>query len=570
MAQGRYGLQAGDIPKAGETITEVDNITMTFGAEGDVDFLEATANTDIQGYTAFTHGNGINPSPNKGSVPTTGTFYVFEPAKKGELEIAVFHHTNNKPLYILEDGIVMDAFNGIVVETDYRGVYTFSVKAGSRYIAYCSGSKMGFYGFNYTVAEDTPDDPPINPDDPHTGIEDPVVDPSAAGNIYDTTTLSAFDANRPLGFGQQVKGNGGLNPVTVTTSDQLRTALTGDTPTTVYVEGVITLDRMITVGSNKSIYGLPGATLENPNQDRNAGILNITGKEVIVRNLTFIGPGAYDIDGNDNITLNGATNVWIDHCDVQDGMDGNLDIVNASDNICISWTRFRYLKDPRAGGSGGSNDHRNCNLIGNSDTKTADSGKLKCTFVSCWWDEGCKERCPRVRYGKVHVANSLYTSNDFNYCIGYGAFSNIYVEACNFYSQKAQKNYVKGYNNNYSYNLTVTGCLGGADTKKRLGNQNFFTPSEHYMMDIYDVNEVFQAVSDAETGAGATLDLAKEESAATHIHTYHIDTDKNAPFSVSRGSTATNLFNLQGQRITQTCQGIIIKNGRKYIESAKQ
>ena len=560
QAQGRYCVQAGDKPEAGSQITTVDNITMTFGATGDADFQEAIPSEEINGYTAFTHGNGINPSPNKGSVPTTGTFYVFEPAKDGAIEMAVFHHKNNKPLYILEDGIVMDHFNGIVVNGDYKGTYTFDVKAGKRYIAYCSGSKMGFFGFNYSVngENDDPDDPTEDPDDPQEDPDDPVINPAIIGDIYDTNTLSPYDANRPLGFGEKVKGSEGKNPVTVTMLDELTHALEGDTPTTIYISGNITLNKMINVGSYKSIFGLPGASLTNMNQDKNAGILNITGNQVIVRNLTFLGPGAYDIDGNDDITLNGATNVWIDHCDIQDGMDGNMDIVNGADNICISWTRFRYLIPPRAGGSGGSNDHRNCNLVGNSDTNRYDPGKLNCTFVSCWWDEGCKERCPRVRFGQVHVVNSLYTSNDFNYCVGYGANSNIYVENCNFYSEKAKKNYIKSYNNGYSYNITVTGCMGGADVRKRSGTNDYFEPSGHYTLEAYDVEQVFNALTDTDSGAGPTLDLIPIEGSATIInHNPLIKTDES-------------IYNLQGQRIKRPFQGIYVKNGRKYIVSANQ
>lgn len=120
--------------------------------------------------------------------------------------------------------------------------------------------------------------------------------------------------------------------------------------------------------------GLSGAVISNRHRDTTAGVSLLMGSDnIIIRNLTILGPGAYDIDANssDNISLIGATNVWVDHCDIQDGIDGNMDITNGSDNVCVSWTRFRYLIEPSAHGSGGNDDHRNSNLIGGSNN-TAD------------------------------------------------------------------------------------------------------------------------------------------------------------------------------------------------------
>jgi hypothetical protein len=69
-------------------------------------------------------------------------------------------------------------------------------------------------------------------------------------------------------------------------------------------------------------------------------------KNVIVRNLTFIGPGAFDCGGNDGICIDEGTNFWIDHCDFQDGIDGTFDIKGAADNITVSWCKFSYNKAP--------------------------------------------------------------------------------------------------------------------------------------------------------------------------------------------------------------------------------
>ena len=321
-------------------------------------------------------------------------------------------------------------------------------------------------------------------------------------------TLSPYDMNRPVGFGQEITGGNGHNPVTVKTAQELKDALDGTNPTTVYVEGQITLHNTIRVGSNKTVIGRKGAVISNTERNDSAGIFLLEGSNnIIIRNLTLKGPGAYDIDANhaDNISLVGAVNVWVDHCDVQDGIDGNMDIVDGSDNICVSWTRFRYLIEPMQGGTGGNDNHRNSNLIGGSNKNIdLDGGHLNCTFINCWWGEGCAERCPRVRFGKVHVVNCLYNGNDFTYCVGYGVYSNIYVEKCAFTTESAQDNYLCDYHGDADFNVQVTGCLGVADTLLHLGDNPQFVPTYPYVS--YDAAKVESVLTDARTGAGPTLE----------------------------------------------------------------
>lgn len=322
---------------------------------------------------------------------------------------------------------------------------------------------------------------------------------------------SSYDSLKPLGFGEMTNGGNNKSITVVTTAAQLKDAVSGTNQATVYVQGNISLDSMLSVGSNKSIIGLQGATISNLNRNEKAGIFLLNGsRNVIIRNLTLKGPGAYDIDANysDNICLAGAKNVWVDHCDIQDGIDGNLDIVEGSDSICVSWTRFHYLIEPMAGGSGGSDDHRNCNLIGNSNnTADIDEGHLNCTFICCWWGEGCSERCPRVRFGKVHVVNCLYDGNDFKYCIGYGVYSNIFVEKCAFISEKAKQNALKDYRNSKDFNIKVVDCLGLDDVELSQGSNRQFVPAYDYK--TFDAEKVDSILRRGDYGAGATLKISR-------------------------------------------------------------
>lgn len=342
--------------------------------------------------------------------------------------------------------------------------------------------------------------------------------------------LSLYDQNMPFGWGSvetAITGSSDENPIIVTTLEELKAALDKNSKTvrkTIYIKGVITVSGQFAIKDqeNKTIYGLPGSAIVNTTHSGNkaeSGILQLTRcKNMILRNLTFKGAGAYDIDGNDNLTLYECSHLWIDHCDFQDGVDGNLDCSNGSDFITVTWCRFHYLIDPWSGGSGGSNDHRFTNLWGSSDTAKKDPGHLNTTFANCWWDEGCKERMPRIRFGKVHILNCLYSSSVANYCVGAGYQSNAYVENCAFTSKNAMATPWKIYatKSGYTdYNITLTGNLGAADTQERSGNNDYFTPSSLYNYQAYEASLVESVVSNGINGAGATLSIAEKEKFTT-------------------------------------------------------
>jgi pectate lyase len=184
------------------------------------------------------------------------------------------------------------------------------------------------------------------------------------------------------------------------------------------------------VVTNKTIIGLKGARLINNVQTASgSGILYFKSgsKNVILRNITFEGPGAYDVDGNDNFCHEG-TYIWVDHCTFQDGMDGNFDQKHNCDNVTVSWCRFQYLKPPKAGGSGGADDHRFCGLVGSSSSDAPADGKFSITWKNCWWDEGCVERMSRARNADMHYLNCYWNSSVAHYYLGLETCPNVYVE----------------------------------------------------------------------------------------------------------------------------------------------
>lgn len=344
------------------------------------------------------------------------------------------------------------------------------------------------------------------------------------------TPLSTYDLNRPFGWGTQpgfeVTGGAGGTEVVVTTEAEFEAAITTkdpvtkerDVPMIIYVKGEIEFKSMHTWHvKNKTILGLPGSRIYSKDRTKkNSGIMKFSSgsgadsENIILRNLTIQGAGAYDTDGDDALLFQGVKRIWVDHCTIGDGVDSSFDCNHESDYVCVTWCHFIYRIPPLAGGSGGADDHRFCNTWGASDKATESIGHLNTTFANCWWDEGCMERCPRVRFGKVHVVNCYYTNTGNHYSIGYGYQSNIYAEKCWFANGVViDKDYTDAKHGYPDYNYQLVGCQQGgssvADKKQDVGGANYFDPDDYYTYEGFDVNLVPSVVGNENTGAGANL-----------------------------------------------------------------
>lgn len=339
--------------------------------------------------------------------------------------------------------------------------------------------------------------------------------------------LSEYDLNRPFGWGAQpgfeVTGGTGGEEVVVTTEAEFETAITKkdpvtkerDVPMIIYVKGEIEFKQMHTWHvKNKTILGLPGSRIFSKDRTKkNSGIIKFSSgsgaeaENIILRNLIIQGAGAYDVDGDDALLFQGVKRVWVDHCTIGDGVDSSFDCNHESDYICVTWCHFIYKIDPMGGGSGGADDHRFCNTWGASDKAIESEGHLNTTFANCWWDSGCMERCPRVRFGKVHIVNCYYTNTGNNYSIGYGYKSNIYAEKCWFEDGViVDKDYTDAKHGYPDYNYQLVDCHNSADKKQQVGEDiDYFDPDDYYTYEGFDVNLVPSVVGNENTGAGANL-----------------------------------------------------------------
>ena len=311
---------------------------------------------------------------------------------------------------------------------------------------------------------------PAGADEPILPDTDDTTDNQQPSN--DIHTAPSALPGQPVGFATLTAaptgGEGGAQ-VTVTTAAELTAALKRSEPLIIYVKGELSFTNVLSIKAvNKTLLGLTGSKLVSQQRDASTSCI------------------LYFKEGSTNLILRNLT----------------FESAGASDLITVSYCRFRYLKAPLAGGSGGSDDHRFCNLWGSSDSNTQDRGHLRTTFVGCWWDEGCRDRMPRVRFGQVHIVECLYSSSATSVCVGLGYEANVCVERTVFrnISKSIYKQHVK--DADHQGLIELRDCLFPGSTTAT-SNGTSFTPP--YTLSTPTAASEVEAKVRAE--AGATLNI---------------------------------------------------------------
>lgn len=223
----------------------------------------------------------------------------------------------------------------------------------------------------------------------------------------------------PIGFATvdgKTTGGGSATPLTVRTFAELNAAAQDQAPRVIIVTGAIKTEGgyAMKIASNKTIRGADkNATIEG-----GLSINNVS--NVVLRNFNM--KGTWPNSGPDDaIAVRNSHHVWIDHLNIWDAGDGNLDITSQSTYVTVSWCKFWYTEK--------RHPHRFCALIGSGGgDHPEDWGKLKVTWHHNWFADLVDQRMPRLMYGQAHIFNNYYTAAGNSYCIGVGSYSAALIE----------------------------------------------------------------------------------------------------------------------------------------------
>ena len=174
-AQGTYAVQVGDKVNAGDKITSVKNVTLTYMESAGTAFADgkATDNWADGDFTAYVCGK--NSGKLVSGAEPTGCAYKFETTKAGSVTVGV-QLGGTKGFHILDadfaevapasynlpaakDGasqkFTQNQKGENIIAEKSNGTVTFSVAEGGTYYVFAAGSKMGFYGFKYVTGTST-------------------------------------------------------------------------------------------------------------------------------------------------------------------------------------------------------------------------------------------------------------------------------------------------------------------------------------------------------------------------------------------------------------------------------
>lgn len=326
-----------------------------------------------------------------------------------------------------------------------------------------------------------------------------------------TVSVWAQDKCKPFGWalydGQSTvigapTGGGNATPVQVTTFADFKAQAESSGAKVIYVMNDmgtgygLQLGDFVRIASDKTIIGYkPGITIR-------ASMMMIGVQNIILRNFAVRGPDeSNSLQYWDNFHIEGSKRIWIDHCQSMNGEDGNFDITKSSDNVTLTWCIFTYSKD------GG---HNLSNLIGGSDTEGSEN-KLNTTFAYCWFKD-IDERQPRTRFGKVHLINCYFSAlggltNSSATSAGY--LSSVRVENCHY--EKINTPWkIKG--DVLQARIDVIDCIFTdcynmkKGTSDSVGTVPKFIPPYEYKSFMVPASEVKALVTNADCGAGPTMD----------------------------------------------------------------
>lgn len=253
-------------------------------------------------------------------------------------------------------------------------------------------------------------------------------------------------------------------------------------------------------------------------------------QNVIIRNIKFVGPGSVDCGGSDLLGFTGCTNMWVDHCEFTDGIDGNFDITKNSDFCTVSWCTFSYTERAYM--------HMNTNLVGSSDSDGL--GKLNITFAYNHWGNGCDQRMPMARSGKIHMLNNYFTCTTAKATINPRKNSEFLIEGNTF----------DGVKKIFSESGSTAYVWVKDGDKANVIPSDVTAPASKGMVTMPYTYTVVKAADVPE--------MVKSRAGTTLFGSTSIG-DVNATESIM----TYNTYNILGQKVSGSVKGLVIRNGKK-------
>uniref|UniRef100_J3M5N9 Pectate lyase n=2 Tax=Oryza brachyantha TaxID=4533 RepID=J3M5N9_ORYBR len=125
----------------------------------------------------------------------------------------------------------------------------------------------------------------------------------------------------------------------------------------------------------------------------------------------------------DGVCVHNSSDVWVDHCTLEDCADGLIDVVEGSTRVTLSNNLLR--------------NHDKVMLLGHSDGYTQDKA-MQVTVAFNRFGPGLVQRMPRCRFGLFHVINNDYIDWEM-YAIGASASPTIHSHGNRFSADIAKE-----------------------------------------------------------------------------------------------------------------------------------
>ncbi|KAF0927631.1 hypothetical protein E2562_035344 [Oryza meyeriana var. granulata] len=133
--------------------------------------------------------------------------------------------------------------------------------------------------------------------------------------------------------------------------------------------------------------------------------------------------GGKGMSDGDGIGVHNSTDVWVDHCTLEDCADGLIDVVEGSTRVTLSNNLLR--------------SHDKVMLLGHNDGYTDDRA-MQVTVAFNRFGPGLVQRMPRCRFGLFHVINNDYIDWEM-YAIGGSASPTILSHGNRFSADMAKE-----------------------------------------------------------------------------------------------------------------------------------